>query len=656
MLKPKQVSKITLFGSKKYMKQVIELLYESNVLHIVDFSKKSEEENIFDIGEPFLANEKYSDVLVKLRSLISNLQITGKPAMIRDTAIDSIGKKTQLIYEKAAELFMEKEYYSSLVDVYKKKEVKKYLQNLKLDDEAKSSNLEYFIGFYNGEASKLRDELEKLSSFIKLGNSNNLKIAAVFCNQKHKNAVSQILDKYEFSPIDIPVLKEHFGKLAGTPAQKFMKLDYEGDRANKELEKINGQIKEFADENKDFLLEAEKKLSIEVEKAEAPLKFGTTNNTFLIKGFVPSKNAKKLEKELEEITDGNIAVKIEKPGKHEEVPVIYNHPKIVEPFEAFMDLYSMPSYKEIDPTFFMFLTFPIFFGMMLGDVGYGLITLGLFLYLKKKMPGAKHFLNAFIIASISSILFGAAFGEYFGVEFVPEGLGKTLGFHPETIEHGGIKEVVYPIPHIFSRSHQIDDLLSISILLGIVHILIGLIIGFINVYNNHGFKHAMYEKGGWILIMPSMVWLLLNFLSIITGFIGEIIKTVLPPVPVLGVMFIAGSILVIKGEGIRGFLEVIFLSLLSNIVSYARLMAVGLASLSLAVVVNDLASDMFSNGIVGIIGGILILIIGHTINLVLGIFSPFLHSIRLHYVEFFTKFYTGGGKKFKSFGYKHGGQ
>lgn len=652
MIKPKQMSRVSVFGPKSYLKSVIETLYDSNAVHIQDHTKKSEDE-FFDIGEPLPANEKYADLLVKVRALVANLGIQKKDVAPSTTSFDIVEKKVQKLHEEINSILDRKEYYGKIKKAYDKKSVEKALLSVRVmtDEDKDYSSYIYYIGFADSEYEALRDAIDKITKkyVLHCSNFDGITVISLLVDKSKKEKAESVLESISFSPIDVPLIKKNLPDLKIKPGQKFLKLDHESEIMQRKMLEIDTDLKKIKIEHGDFFLSTEKMLRIETDKAEAPLKFATTKNTFLIKGWVPTENSKKLEDGLNKATGGRVMVTLKKASRNENAPIAFNHPKIVEPFEAFMDLYTLPTYKEIDPTFFMFLTFPLFFGMMLGDVGYGLVCFLLFSFLKAKMPGAKNMLNAFIIASLSSILFGVIFGEYFGYEEVSPALGHMLGIHPETVVMHGETEVIYPIWHLFSRSHGINDLLSIAVLFGIAHLFIGYIIGFINIYKAHGLKHAVMEKVGWMLLFPAVIYLLTDFLGVVTGFVREMLMPLVPPMPYMIGLSVIGILVIILGEGARGAVEIP--ALISNILSYARLMAVGLASLSLALVINDMAGGMFASGPVGIVGGILILVIGHTINIALGILSPFLHSLRLHYVEFFTKFFQGGGKKFKSFGY-----
>ncbi|MBT3465529.1 hypothetical protein HN451_11150, partial [archaeon] len=501
MIKPKNMVKLSVFGPKSYMKKVIETMYNMNVVHIDDHTKKSEED-FFDIGAPFKENEQFADTLVKIRSIISNLNINKGIVKKSATSIPVIDKKTQEVYEKVNYLLKKQEYFSQIKKLYDKTEIQKSLNSLKIDidDNVDYSNFTHYVGYIDQDSDLLKEQIEKITKkyIMHSVNYQGLTLVGLFVDKKKKDKIKDLLKESDFSPIDNPVVKEKYD-LKSSAGIKFVKLNKELETVTNDLKKVENRIQEVKDEHTTFLLESEKLLSIESEKAEAPLRFASTKNTFLVKGWVPKKNSKKLEKEIKNVTNKKVHIEFHGPVKGDNVPIAFNHPKIVEPFEAFMNLYSLPSYKEIDPTFFMFLTFPLFFGFMLGDVGYGIVIFALFSMLKKKMPGAKNFLNTFIIAAVVSIVFGMVFGEYFGYEAFSQTVGERLQlttqpwvletFHMHPFESHG--HTVFPFPHIFARSHNINDLLSLAILFGIVHVLIGYIIGFVNILKAHGLKMAI---------------------------------------------------------------------------------------------------------------------------------------------------------------------
>ena len=189
--------------------------------------------------------------------------------------------------------------------------------------------------------------------------------------------------------------------------------------------------------------------------------------------------------------------------------------------------------------------------------------------------------------------------------------------------------------------YDILTVLIIGAIVGFIHLNLGLFLGFLNEAASHGWKHAVMAKLSWMIMEAGIIFAVLGGMGIF-----------LPLVKWMGIIIaVIGVVMLVKGEGVQGAVEIP--GLFSNMLSYMRLGAVGLASVGLAVVVNEkLALPFFEKGGIFIFFGIIIMILGHGINLLLGVIGPFLHGVRLHYVECFSKFFHGGGVEYAPFSRK----
>ncbi|MFH1240196.1 MAG: V-type ATP synthase subunit I [Candidatus Diapherotrites archaeon] len=591
MIHAKRMTKVRIIGPKSILKQVIDIAHDLKLIHVVDYDGK----DFFEIGTPFEEAEFQSSKLLKVRGLIDNLKIKAEPSPMK---ANNAGPKLEKIHSEFTAL---NQKLSNL-----REQQKELAQKLSNPMNALGSNKE-FINEYNSLAvfkgsykKDFETDLESVTKDYVLykNKAEKTNVFALFVPQKLREKVQSLLSNYGYSEMPFSDISSE------------EKLRDQLNSVETKIAELKTELNSFGKRNAQFLIDYELYLTSLNEKSEAPLKFATSKNAFVATGWIPTADLKTFENAIE--TQVHEKCYFETLKTEEDAPTALDNPGAVHPFEFFLNLYTLPKYYEFDPTILMFFTFPLFFGFMLGDVGYGLITGLLFLGLRTKMKGQmKDLLSVLLFASLSTIAFGFFFGEFFGYEFIE---------HP-----------------IINRVNDINTMLMVTILVGIIHINLGFIIGFYNKYVHQGFKHALYEKGSWILLEIGII------VSLLENFMG------IQYAAIIGIPIILASLVMLyKGEGVQGFVELP--ALLSNALSYTRLFAVGLASVQLAIVVNMLAGQMFEAGGIMIIVAVFILLFGHAINIGLGILGPFLHSLRLHYVEFFGKFYTGGGERYTPFG------
>jgi V/A-type H+-transporting ATPase subunit I len=348
--------------------------------------------------------------------------------------------------------------------------------------------------------------------------------------------------------------------------------------------------------------------------------FGLSEYTFVIMGWIPKKYLNKTRLALHDAFGDRVVINVldVKAEDMDDAPVFYDNPRWVRPFELIMQLVAPPRYREVDPSPILAIFFPLFFGIMVGDIGYGILILAIALAIRHRYMAvafAKSLADILIISSLPTIFFGFLFGEFFG------DLGETMGWiHPVTLL--GIS---------WNRVDAMIPMLAFAITLGVIHVFFGLAIGIRNAIVRKSRKHLM-EKTGMLLMISALIILIL----VLGGFAPD---TLVWPVVILMVVSLP---LILLGAGVFGTIEV--MSTAGNILSYTRLMAIGMASVILAMVANRL-SGAFGIAIIGIVVAILL----HTLNLVLAMFSPSIHAVRLHLVEFFSKFYEGGGVVYRPF-------
>ncbi len=640
-LMPERMSRVRIISHKKYVNQIIDYLHSLKALHIKDYNV--DEIEGFGLGDPKENSEEISGLLVDIDSILNIFTTKEEPQTRKNmnynlksikSEIQKIKSEINQLQEKDKILSEKEKELTKIIDMLE------FLELLKIKDIKQVheyATIDYIAG-KTEERINLTELLSKTKAnkliIEKEAKKENKKSFIIFFDKRHEQEINNVLSKINFEKVDFEELKvlnirgvseeQHNEKTRLKYYKETLEKQTSVNRLlsvlTKELSEIKEErlkIKKIIDDlgsNNIFRLQEYKAyLQKELEKSEAPLRFAASEYTTIIEGWIPSKKSKTLKDKIKEITNDTAIIELKEEQK--EAPILLEHSRPLKPYEFLLRMYSLPSYKELDPIFVMAFTFPIIFGMILGDIGYGAVLFLLFWALKKKIPEGKELFNILMASSVSTMVFGFLFGEIFGLE-------EIFGYELHGVLH---------------RIHDINELLILTVIVGLIHVNIGLILGFINEYRNHGFIAALFEKISWMLLQIGGILLLTNSLGM-TNVYSPLLYTII----VISIIWIA------IGEGFKGIIELP--GILSNIVSYTRIGAVGIASAILALLVNEFASYLMNMSLWFIPLVILVLILGHGINLLLGVIEPFIHTLRLHYVEHFTKYYHGGGIEFKAFG------
>ena len=652
MLEPRTMSRLLIAGTKAEMGGVIAELYRRRLFHIEDFIGQEEYAG-FRLGMPLAGATEASNELLKIRAATNafGIHADGAPAPRRLSVTElrrSLQTELPEVDAQADELVTRRTRLET-----RQKDLESRIAELEpfasvpipMDLYRGYDSLAVFAGHIPADVAITAPHEKQYSGGKKGG------FLVVFTPIPDRDAVERQLLDAGFAAARIP-------DETGMPADVIARYQAEQASAEKELEGIGRQLAGLSELHASFLLAADELLSAEVEQAEAPLRFAVTDQTFVAEGWIPTADLADIRASLERITGGKIHVEeLPVDFDHDAVPVEYNNPRFAHPSELLVDLMSRPRYGELDPTLLVSIVFPLFFGIILGDVGYGLVLLALSFGLRRYLMGeaGNQLLDTLRNSSVAAIIFGLIYSEFFGVELP----WKPLIFS----RHLGIGAAAEAGAH----GPDAAAMLIVSIWIGILHITLGRVLSIVNhARMDHGSHRtkAILAQTGWLAFMWGIlivIWSMYAIpLMLDLSKLGDVVAPIgLRPAGIIGIVMILYGMVAIGQENTLDLFELP--TVISHVLSYARLLAVGLSSVAIALVTNYIALDLIVRpqlaalspvGVVLVIVGILVLLIGHVVNLALGLLGSGLNSLRLHYVEFFTKFYKGGGRKYNPFGMK----
>ncbi len=478
-----------------------------------------------------------------------------------------------------------------------------------------------------GDFSKYRDDSELI--IAPYDEKTTDIYAALIYSRSIEAEIREVCAKHGFSPVEVPAT------LTGTAEEEKERFAGMISALEAKESELDERLKALAEENVPTVQRLSDYYNSLSARYNGTAMSDETDSVMLTRFWLPAKSADEIRAKIEAIST-DVELMLSDPEPDEEPPSLLTNGSTVRPFNILTELYSSPKYRGIDPTPLLAPFFWIFFGMCLGDAGYGIVVFGLIMFVfrkyKKIAPGVKDFITLFLFCSVSTFIYGVISGSFFG-NFID-------AFLPPLVPLKNALMLVDPMTNPM-------QVLGISLLLGVIHLMFGLLISAYEKIRNGEIIDAIGEKISWFFLIVGLC------------LYGVGLGGMLPPhfVQIGGAMAIIGAVIIFiyagKGEPnyakkvINGFLALYgSTSYLGDILSYSRLLALGFGSAVIGMVINLLGGLAADIPYVGWLVAVTVVIGGHIFSIAINILGSFVHPLRLQYVEFFGKFYTGGGEPF----------
>ena len=654
------MAKVEILGPKSLFSDVVSTLHEQGRIHIEDLTNKIKSgevaiERMENQGEEVKTYDELDELLIRVRAILRSLPEPGRTADPRARTqeyerlghldptelCDEIRLLVRQIEDRVAELATQSSSAETEIALLARYEpilakIQPLARQLVVTGSYDSVAL-LVERRYKAGLEQLQAELDRLtnsqSEVLSTDIDEATTAAIVVFARQYAEQVHKFLAMENVNQIRLP---EDFQDMPLDVA--YQTIRQRRSELPAELEKCRAELSALSREWYVKLASARDVLVDRIEEIVAIPQFGRTEYVFMIDGWIPVHDLTPMKKLLQErFKDQLIVTQLQITQKDfGEAPVALDNPRWAKPYETLMGFMGTPEYGTYDPTWMLAIFYPLFFGMIVGDIGYGAIMLGTVIWLRMRYKANANVQVATAIlgpAATSAIIFGFIYGEFFGLE-LPK---LDPRFQAPTLAINGMQV----LPFERTATEMIRPLMYIALAIGVFQVVLGLGLG---VYNGIRTKHwsSVYERGG-------MLAFVIGFIVLMLGVLGATALEGASPVvqAVGGLAVFLGLISAIKGGKILGAIESI--SALANIASYLRIMAVGLAGAIFAKAVNDMAIGK------SLVLALLIVIPLQVLNFAIISFSPNIHAVRLNFLEFFGKFYETGTKEYKPF-HKTGGK